>query len=272
MFREIIFEATRLMKKNLNLAQIIFILFFIVSIFSPTIIGVKLNFKILPALVLWYALLAAFFAGLFYAFRAAVDYEKEPVKKENELGLSPLYFAEFFQGIGAYIKKFLAAGSIFVFLFLVVGFGYDYFVNHYVVIPKAFSQIATAELLGNDVKMMEFVNSLSSADILKMAKLSLFTLFVVSFLGYITMLYPVVLVSTEDNFLKAFGTSIKALFKNFIVSFMLFFFFNLALSMIAIISAAVANNIILTVLSILLQCYFNVLYLLALFVYYEKVR
>ena len=205
-------------------------------------------------------------------FRPIVPLGWDENTRDLRLGIPSMYFAEFFQGVGGYIKKFLAAGSIVVVLFLVAGFGYDYFVTHYVVIPKSFSQIVNPELLGNDARMMEFVNSLSIEDTLKMAKLSLLTLFVVSFLGYITMLYPIVLVSSDANFLKDFWISIKALFKNFIVSFMLFFFFNLALCMIALISAASANNIVLTVIAILLQCYFNVLYLLSLFVYYEKVK
>ncbi len=269
MFIEILRESSKLLKKNLNLAQLIFIFFILMTFFSSTIMGAKFNIRLVPSLILWGILIAAFFAGLFFAFKKAIEYETEPPKTNNDL--PPLYFAEFFQGAGAFTLKFALAGIFLLFLVFLLGFGYDYFVTHYVVLPESFKNLTTETLMSN-AKMTEFANSLSIADAAKLGKLSLMTFAIMGAFGYLTMLYPMILVREEHNFFKSFFVSIKYLFKDFFVSLILFLFFNIVLAMAGFISMAVASNIILSVFIILLQCYFNVWYILSMFVYYEKVK
>ena len=86
------------------------------------------------------------------------------------------------------------------------------------------------------------------------------------------MLYPVTLVNEEENFLKSFLTSLKYSLKDFPVSFFIFLFFNLGIFFATVISSVAVNNILISVLAILLQCYLNVWYILSLFVYYEKIK
>ena len=74
MFIIILKEAAALLRKNLNLAQLVFIFFIIVTLFLPAIVGIKINVKIISVIFAWYALLCAFFAGLFFAFKKAMDY------------------------------------------------------------------------------------------------------------------------------------------------------------------------------------------------------
>ena len=272
MFVDILKEALALLRKNLNLAQLVFIFFIVITLFAPTIIGVKLNIKILPVFLTWYAFLCAFFAGLFFAFKKSIDYETNPPKNENSYGLSPLYFSEFFQGVGLFVKKFLLAGILVLFLLFAFGLAYDYFVSHYVVIPEIISKVNKMDIFLNDSKMLEFINTLSYDDRLKIAKLSLLTFFVVSVYGYLTMLYPVVLVNQEKDFFNSFFVSIKCLAKNLPVSVFIFLFFNVAISLAAFISATAVNNIFVSVIAILIQCYLNVWYILSLFVYYEKIK
>ena len=272
MFIIVLKEASALLRKNLNLAQLIFIFFIIATLFFPSLYGVKVNFRILPVIVFWYALFCAFFAGVFFAFKKAIDYRTDPPKNENPYGLSPLYFAEFFQGIGMHFYKFLLAGLIVVFLLFVFGFGYDYIVSHYVAMPEVFSKIKSVELLTNDAKLMEFINSLSPHEQLKIAQLGLFTFAVAALWGYITMLYPVSLVSTDGNIFKALWDSLKCLVKDLPVSLFIFLFFNIGIFFATLISSVAVSNIIISVLAILLQCYLNVWYILSLFVYYEKVK
>ena len=272
MFIIILKEAAALLRKNLNLAQLVFIFFIIVTLFLPAIVGIKINVKIIPVIFAWYALLCAFFAGLFFAFKKAMDYRTYPPKNENSYGLSPLYFSEFLQGIGMHFYKFLLAGLLVVILLLLLGFGYDYILAHYVVIPESFFKLKSAEILTNDAKMLEFVNSLSLQEQIKISKLSLFTFAVVALWGYITMLYPVALVNEEENFIKSFLTSIKYSLKDFSVSFFIFLFFNIGIFFATLISSVAVNNILISVLAILLQCYLNVWYILSLFVYYEKIK
>lgn len=270
MFVIIVKEAMALLKKNMNLAQLIFIFYIIATLFAPMVMGVKLNFKAIPMLVLWYALFCSLFAGLFFAFKKALDYKTNP-PNENSLGLSPLYFAEFLQGVGKYTTKFLLAGLIVLFLLLLLGMGYDFVIEHYVVLPQAFHQISS-DILLSDSKMTEFINSLTLAEQIKLSKLSLFTLGVIALFGVLTMFYPVLLVSNEDNPFKSFIISLKYLFWNLPISLVIFFFFNIAITFASLISFSAGNNIIISIISILLQCYLNVLYILTLFVYYEKAK
>ena len=270
MLIEILSKAFNLMKKNMNLTQLVFLFFIIVTLCTPFLATIKLNLKAIPFLIIFFTLLCAFGAGLFYAFKKSLEYDKNP--PENEFGLSPLYFAELFQGTGCYFKKFLFAGLFFVAISALTALGYDYFLHHYVVIPKALLSANWNEILASDTKIMEFANSLSLEDKAQVGKISMFFLGIYFLFSYITMLYPIILVSKENNFFKSFFVSIKYLFKNLPVSICLFLFFNICLSMTSVLNALFAASIIISIVAILLQCYLSVWYILALFVYYEKVQ
>ena len=50
------------------------------------------------------------------------------------------------------------------------------------------------------------------------------------------------------------------------------FISNIAISFASFITMASGNNIFISIIAILLQCYLNVVYMLSVFVYYEKVK
>ncbi|MCQ2958000.1 MAG: hypothetical protein MJ180_03745 [Candidatus Gastranaerophilales bacterium] len=272
MFIEILKDAFKLMRKNLNLTQLIFIFFILITLIAPVFSSLRLNIKAIPFILLFFAVVCMFFAGLFYAFKKSVDYETEPPKNDNTFDLSPLYFAEFFQGVGGYFIKFLFAGIFVTILFILLSMGFDYFVAHYIVIPAKIKFLLRSDIIFNDVKLNEFVTSLTQAEKIKLGKLCLSALSGMFLFGYFTMLYPIILVVKENNFFKSLFISIKYLFKNIPISLILFVFFNTCLLMTSLINASVANNFIVSILVILLQCYLNVWYILSLFVYYEKVK
>ena len=112
MFIEILKKSFDLMKKNLNLTQLIFIFFIVMTIIAPVLAGLKINIKALPFIILLFCVVCMFFSGLFFAFKKAMEYEKNPPKNDNPFDLSPMYFAEFFQGVGLYFKKFIFAGIL----------------------------------------------------------------------------------------------------------------------------------------------------------------
>ncbi len=270
MLLEILSKSLNLMKKNLNLTQLIFIFFIIVTLATPFLSGIKLNLKAIPFIIIFFTFLCAFCAGLFYAFKKSLEYDEKP--PENEFGLSPLYFAELFQGTGCYFKKFLFAGSFILALIVLLSFGYDYFIHHYVVIPKSLLNINLNEVMSSDAKMIEFANSLSVSDKAQIGKIGILSLGIYFAFSYLITLYPVVLVKKEDNFLKSFWLSIKSLFKNLPVSLCIFLFFNICIGIATMLNATFATSIIVSIVAILLQCYLSVWYILSLFVYYEKVK
>jgi len=272
MFIEILKDSLKLMKKNLNLTQLVFILFIIMTLATPVLATIKLNLKALPFVLIFFALVCAIFAGLFFAFKKSLDYEINPPKTNNPLELSPLYFAEFFQGTGCYFKKFIFAGVIVVTLFLLFGFSYDYIIHHFVVIPERLLHIDMNTIFSSEAKMLEFVNSLSASEQVQIGKISMLTIVLATIFGFLTMLYPISLVSEEKNFAKSFLISLKYAFKNLPVSFAIFLFFNICLTLTSLLNASVANSIIVSIVAILLQCYLNVWYILTLFIYYEKVK
>ena len=83
MFTDIIKESMAILKKNPNLVQLFFIFYILITLFTPMLMGVKLNFKAIPMIVLWYALFCSLFAGLFFAFKKSLDYRTEPVKNDS---------------------------------------------------------------------------------------------------------------------------------------------------------------------------------------------
>lgn len=265
-------EALRLMKKSMNLTQLIFLLFIVMTIFAPVLAGVKMNIKIIPMIIIFFAVLCAFFAGIFYAFKKALEYDTNPPKKNSPYDLPPLFFAEFFQGIGKYTRTFIFAGLLVLLLLALLILSYNYIVHNFIIIPQKFIEATNAGVLSDNAKMIEFINSLSPQENIALFKLSTLVLFDSVLFGYITVLYPVAIVNEEKNFLLSFFISLKILIKNIPVSLIIFLFFNILLTIISALGAIFSNNILLSVVFILLQCYINVWYILSLFVYYEKAK
>ena len=272
MLIDILKEALRLMKKSMNLTQLIFLLFIVITIFAPILAGVKMNIKVIPMLIIFFAFICSFFAGIFHAFKKSLDYDTNPPKSNNPYDLPPLFFAEFFQGAGKYAKTFIFAGLFVLLLLALMIASYSYIVHHFIVIPQKFIEATNSGVLSDNAKIMEFINSLTPQENLTLFKISLLVLLDTFLFGYITLLYPVAIVTEEKNFFSSFFISLKVLLKNIPVSLFLFLFFNVILTIMSFLGAFFANNIIMSVLCILLQCYLNVWYILSLIVYYEKAK
>ncbi len=272
MFIDILKEALRLMKKSMNLTQLIFLLFIVITIFAPVLAGVKINIKAIPMIVVFFIFLCSFFAGIFNAFKKALIYDTNPPKSNNPLDLPPLFFAEFFQGAGKYSKTFIFAGFLLLVILAVIITSYSYIVHHFIEIPQKFIDATAAGVLYDNAKTVEFFNSLTPQEITTIGKIGFLVLFDTFLFGYLTLLYPVAIVNEEKNFIVSFLISLKVLLKNIPVSLLIFFYFNILLTFISMLGAIFANNIILSVLCILFQCYLNVWYILSLFVYYEKAK
>lgn len=272
MLIDILKEALRLMKKSMNLTQLIFLFFIVLTIFAPVLAGIKMNIKIIPMVILLFALICAIFAGLFFAFKKALEYDKNPPKQNNPYDLPPLFFAEFFQGIGKYTKTFIFAGLFSLLVLALFIFSYTYIVQHFVSIPQKFIEAVNAGVFYDNVKSYEFINSLSPQETTTLFKIVGLVAADMFLFGYITLLYPVALVNEEKNFFFSFFTALKVLLKNIPISLILFMFFNVLMTIINAMGTIFANNILLSVLCILLQCYLNVWYILSLFVYYEKAK
>ena len=272
MFIDILKESLRLMKKNLNLTQLIFLFFILIMIFLPVIASNKINLRIIPMIIIFYGIICAFFSGIFFAFKKSLEYEKNPPISNNPYDLPPLYFSEFAQGISLYIKKFLPAGIVVIGLLALILLGFNYITDNFIGIPQKFIDAVHSNILFDNTKVTEFFNSLSQEENITIIKLGIFTLFSMCLYGYLVMLYPVSLVSEEKNFLLSFLISLKMLLKNIPLSLALFIFFNIFLAFAKGIGVVFVNSTIMFVISVLLQCYLNTWYILGLFVYYEKTK
>ena len=270
MFFEIIQQSFRLMKKNLNLTQLIFILFVITMGFAAILAHLKMNVKVIPMFIIFFALLNATSAGIFYAFKTSLDYEKNPPKTDNPFELSPLYLSEFLQGVGKYTPKFIFAGLFSLALLILFALGYNYLVEHFALMPEKFMELTKTPTMWSQVQLNEFFASLNETQMEQMSKFSLITLGIFWIYGILTMFYPVSLINEEKNFFKSFFISIKYLFKNIPISIILFVCFNISFAFANVMSAAFASNILISIVALFLQCYLIVLYILSLFVYYEK--
>ena len=272
MLIDILKEALRLMKKNLNLTQLIFFFFIILTIFAPVFVGVKINARIIPMLIMFFASICVVLAGIFFAFKKSLEYEISPPKTNNPYDLPPLYFAEFFQGVGKYAKEFLLAGIFVLFILFLTGFCYHLTINHFVEIPQKFIDASSSGIINDNSKLIEFISSLTPKERSCIEKIGIITLGYMMLFGFLTMLYPIALIYEKKNFLISFFISLKKLIKNLPISIVLFLFFNFIIAILGGLSAAFVDNIFISVFCILLQCYLYVWYILALFLYYEKTK
>ena len=219
-----------------------------------------------------YISFAAFFSGIFYAFKKALEYDTNPPKQNGPYDLPPLFFAEFFQGIGKYAKTFIFAGMFVLLILALIIASYSYIIHSIVEIPQKFMEALNTGVFYDSEKSFEYINSLTPQESIALFKITSLLLLDMMLFGYITLLYPVAIVNEEKNFFSSFFISLKILLKNIPVSFFIFLFFNGLLSFVSFLGAVFASSIILSVICILIQCYLNVWYILSLFVYYEKAK
>ena len=285
MFNEVLKISYDLLKKNTNLTQHLFLFFLITMFVIPNIGGMKGMLFI----IVFSLFVCAFFAGWFNAIKTAYraefpqvdcfvneDNDRVEISKnkdsDNEFNLPPLYFKEFFEGVGKYFLKFLCGGLVYVVIFGVCFYLLNYFIHHFVVIPPAIKQIDINSLsVMTQDELNKIVLSLNMTEQLKVLKLAGLISGAFMLLGYVTLLFPVVLVNSEKNVFYCLFLSIKSLFKNIPLSFFIYFIFNSLLFLLSI-GFSNPNNLIIFFISFILYCYLSLLYYLSLFVYYEKTK
>lgn len=275
MLKDIFITAFQLSRKYMNLMQpfllFLIILIFFMGSFSAAKSG-ALNSIIL--LVLFFFLFVVFMAGWANSFKAAIEYDKINELKtiEERDYIPPLFLGDFAEGVGRYFLKFTAAGILYIILAMLFALGLYYAATHMIGIPEAFSRVNLSQVTHSEAAFKTFFLSLSEVDKLRLVKINLLGFVIVSLFSYLTMLIPVALVMERKNFFSDILKSIKVLFKKFFVSLNIFLFFNILLFSASVINAAGANNVLLSIIGLLLFCFVNLYYFMALFIYYEKAR
>ena len=285
MFNEILKTSYDLLKKNTNLTQHLFLFFLITMFVIPNVAGIKGILFI----IIFFLFVCAFFAGWFNAIKTAYqaefptvdcfvndDNDRVEISKriniDNEFNLPPLYFKEFFEGVGQYSLKFICGGLIYAAIFGIVFYLLGYFIHHFVTVPAAIKQIDINSLsVMTQDELNKIVLSLNQVDKLKVLKLAGLISGSFIFLSYITLLFPVALINSEKNVFYCLFLSIKSLFKNIPLSLFIFIIFNALLFLLSL-GFSTPQNLILFFISFILYCYLSLLYYLALFVYYEKTK
>ncbi len=285
MFNEILKISYNLLKKNTNLTQHLFLFFLITMFLIPGVVGIKgMLFFIVFSLFI-----CAFFAGWLNAIKTAYqaefpkvdcyvskDNDRVEISKKSNLNedfiLPPLYFKEFFEGVGQYFLKFLCAGIIYAAIFGIGFYLLNWFIHHYVVIPSAIKNIDINSLsVMTQEEINKLVLSLSQMEKLKILKIAglISGTFVLG--NYVTMLFPIALINSEKNVFYCLFLSLKSLLKNIPLTFFIFVMFNSLLFLLSI-GFSTPQNLILFFISFILYCYLSLFYYIMLFVYYEKTK
>ncbi|MDD3594537.1 MAG: hypothetical protein PHX18_07915 [Candidatus Gastranaerophilales bacterium] len=275
MLKDIFITAFQLSKKYMNLMQPFLLFLIILLLFMGNVAAAKsgiVNNIIL--MILFFFLVVVFMAGWSNAFKAAIEYDKinELKTPEEREYIPPLFLGDFAEGVGKYFFKFAGAGVFYMILALIFALGMYYIATNMIGIPEAFSKVNLSQITHSEAAFKTFFFSLSDADRLRLAKINLLGFIAAGLFSYLTMLIPVSLVMGRKNFFADILTSIKLLFKKFFVSLNLFLFFNILLFSASVINAAGANNVILSIIGLLLFCFINLYYFMTLFIYYEKAR
>ena len=285
MFNEVLKISYDLLRKITNLTQHLFLFFLITMFLIPNVAGIRGMLFI----IVFFLFVCAFFAGWLNAIKTAYhaefpkvdcfvneDNDRVEISKNNnndtDFILPPLYFKEFFEGVGQYFLKFLLGGIVYVVLFGIILYLVHVFIAHFVVIPQALKVIdinALTTMSQDDLN--KIVSSLTTAEQLKVLKIAVLISGSFIFTSYLTMLYPIALINSEKNVFYSLYLSLKSLFKNIPVSILFFIIFSCLLFVLSM-GFSTPQNLIVFFISFLLYCYLSLFYYIVLFVYYEKTK
>lgn len=267
----LISRSFNILRVNMVLSMpLLMFLLLIVLILAP--IG-NVNIFIIIALL---ALKSVFLSGWLNMFHACIkNTENENLSDEQKTINSLNLYQEFFPGVGKYFQKIfwgmLYGIMIFILSINLIEAITMHFLGHF----SSFSAEAFLNTVHNATKnsdIINFWNKISHADKIKIYKLVGCDIFFIGLFSYLTMFWTQFVIVEDKPPIKAFLSSIKAVSKDPLNSFLMFVFSIVGLALIFVLNFKIGANIFSQLLILMLFVYFIVYCTLMLFLYFEKYR
>ena len=205
----------------LTIPLIIFVkLLDLYSMFSRYNINTTPKFLVASVTVLF--MFAVFSAGWLYMVKSAVSLSKKVfVLDKDRINATMKLFKSMLTGIGKYCLSFLGAFLFYIFIIQVIAVQTVYLVGAKLIGTIDASSIQ--ELTSSDNSaIMNFVDNMTPEQIIFFGKWSLLFMIMTSVVMYLLMLWFPEIIYKKYNPIKALGTSVVSLFKDFKTTFVIF--------------------------------------------------
>lgn len=222
------------------------------------------------------ALKSVFLSGWLNMFHMCLENTKDEALSNEQKTLNSLnLYKEFFPGVGKYFQKIfwgLLYGIIVFILFVNMG---EAITLHFLGGFKSFSIdnfIQTVHNATTNADIIAFWNKISHADKIKIIKLASIDIIFVAVFSYLTMFWTQFVIVEDENPLKAFVLSIKAVLNDPINTFLIFICILTSFIIVFVLNAILGANILSQLLTLMLFAYAIVYYTMMSFLYFERYR
>lgn len=215
-------------------------------------------------------ILGAFLSGWFYMVKQAVNKSlKMFITENNHAKVALNLYREFPVGIGKYFLTFIGVAVILFLIFTLAG----------AIIFKAglltignidFTPLQIKQILGTPDDMRLFMDSLTEAQLIKLAKWNLLFMAGSAIISYITILWVPEIINGCRNPILALFYSIKKVFKKPLKTLGIFLFIGVLNFILSFLSTFAIYNPFTYFIMMVLYFYFLVFIVVLIFLYYEK--
>jgi len=226
--------------------------------------------KINPiVLVMVVALQSVFLAGWLNMFHMCLENSQdENISDEQKAFNSLNLYKEFFPGVGKYFQK-IFWGLLLSILFINIA---ELLVFHFTGNFESFSLDKVPQNLDTKTELITFWNKISPDDKLKIFRLVMLDSLIIGLFSYFSMFWMQFVIVEDKNPINAFLSSIKAVFKDIINSFLIFIFCISGFFTIFVLNSILGKNVVIQFLCLMLFVYFSVYYTMMVFLYFERYR
>ena len=258
------------MQKVLNLTNNYLILatpLILYSLFSSLYLVLSANggkvINLLFAILLFFLMTGAFFAGWFNMIKLAVTVPD--IEDPNSL------IKDFPAGVGEFFLPSLGAISI-IFLIMIITLTFSYYIGMNFIGDPEVSTKALTEAFQNTATLKAFLSGLTIEQLTKLNLWNMLILGTLTFAHFLVMLYFPALFFINKNPLKALFIGLKDLFSRHIIKNCLIFLLIFTLNfIISVLSAFFAQNALLHFIITLLNFYFITATGVGIFYYYHTI-
>jgi len=263
-FNKLISRTFNLIKVNQVLIMPFLLFLLLVVIVLSPLGGV--NPFVLIALI---ALKSVFLSGWLNMFHMCLENSQDDALSDEQKTLNSLnLYKEFFPGVGKYFQKIFWGILMFLLFINLLESSIFYLFGNF----KSFSMEKLPHALNTKADIMAFWSKISHSDKMKLYKAAILDLSFVGLFSYLTMFWMQFVIVENKSPLNAFVSSIKAVFKDPINTFLIFVSTLICFIAVFILNITLSSNILTQLLTLMLFAYIIVYFTMMSFLYFERYR
>lgn len=271
---ELFSKTYDLVKNNLILVQPLLIFLLVLSfITSPLTSGMGISTAVIVMIISILGLFCAFFAGWYSMFHKSIEYVDKLNLSPEEKALNSInLFKEFFPGVGKYFLKIIL-GYLLYFMFFIILLNVIHILGEKLIgLPTSINTDEFSKIATDEQKLLNFVHKISLSDWIKIIKWNVMSFTACGLFSYITMFWIQALIIEGKRPLIAYWESIKTVFKNPIVTIIIYIAQCASIVGVCLISIAMSMNIIAQFIILMILILLVVYFTMMSFLYFEKYR